>query len=85
MIIKSNQMYAKFITLDTQLSNGEEMEKKTKEVYPVGSRSDSFGETYPIRELIASNGASYKCLPVQILDYKICSGTHCGDEIYPVR
>ena len=40
-------------------------------------------ETYPIRELVASNGASYKCLPVQILDYKICSGTHCGDEIYP--
>ena len=58
-----------------------EIANNTKEVYPVGSRSDSFGETYPIRELIASNGACYKCLPVQILDYKICSGTHCGDEI----
>ena len=51
-------------------------------------------ETYPIRELIASNGAGYKCLPVQVLQFKICSGTHCGDEIfwnthkkfiYPVR
>ena len=39
-------------------------------------------ETYPIRELVASNGAGYKCLPVQILDYKICSGAHCGDEIF---
>ena len=46
-----------------------EIATKTKEVYPVGSRSDSFGETYPIRELIASNRASYKC-------------THCGDEIF---
>ena len=46
-----------------------EIANKTKEVYPVGSRSDSFGETYPIREPIASNGASYKC-------------THCGDEIF---
>ena len=75
-------MYAKFITLDTQLSNGEEIATTSKEVCPVGSRSASFGETSPIRELIASNGASYKCLPVQILDYKICSGTHCGDEIF---
>ena len=46
-----------------------EIANKTKEVYPVGSRSDSFGETYPIRELVAYNGASYKC-------------THCGDEIF---
>ena len=43
MIIKSNQMHAKFITLDTQLSNGEEIANKTKEVYPV-------------RELVSSNG-----------------------------
>ncbi len=34
-------------------------------------------EIYPVRELAASNGASYKCLPAQILNYKICSGTHC--------
>ena len=69
-----------------------EIANKTKEVYPVGSRSDSFGETYPIREPVASNGASYKCLPVQILDYKFGLGTHClpavalakegGDEIF---
>jgi len=59
-----------------------EIANKIKEVYPVGSRSDSFGETYPIREPTTSNGASYKCLPVQILDYKICLGTHCGDEIF---
>ena len=46
-----------------------EIANKTKGVYPVGSQSDSFGETYPIRVLVASNGASYKC-------------THCGDEIF---
>lgn len=49
-------------------------------------------EIHPIREFVASNGASYKCLPVQILQFKICSGTHClsaialategGDEVF---
>jgi len=33
-----------------------EIANKTKEVYPVGSRSDSFGETYHIREPVAFNG-----------------------------
>lgn len=40
------------------------------------------GEIHPIRESTTSNGASYKCLPAQILNSKICLGTHCGDEIY---
>ena len=49
-------------------------------------------EVHPVRESATSNGASYKCLPVQILDYKICLGTQClpavalakedGDEIF---
>ena len=39
---------------------------KTKEVYPVGSRSDSFGETYPVRESATSNGAGYKCKKIWV-------------------
>ena len=30
------------------------------------------------------NGPYYKCLPVQILNGKICSGTHCEDCACPV-
>ncbi len=44
MIIKANQMHAKFIPLDTQLSNGEEIANKTKEVYPVRLFAISNGE-----------------------------------------
>ena len=39
-------------------------------------------ETCYVRESAIYKGAGYKCLPVQILDYKICSGAHCGDEIF---
>ncbi len=49
----------------------QEIANKIKEVYPVGSRSDSFGETYPVREHAASNGAGIKC-------------KKCGDEILSI-
>ena len=52
-------------------------------------------DTYSVRDFAISNGASYKCLPVQILNGKICLGTAClpaealakegEDETCPVR
>ncbi len=73
--MKTRNNMKKELVESGKISNGmpKEIANKTK------------GETYPVRERAASNGAGYKCLPVQIFDLKICLGTHCRDETYPVR